>query len=162
MSTATWVKNELDQCGVSYKELRHPDAFTAQEVAHQEHVSGHRVAKVVGVIADGRPVELVLPASRRIDLEAVRDILGVEHVRLATETELTRYFTDCEPGAVPPLRHWQGIPVWMDATMSVEGPIVFQAGTHRDAVRMEFTDWFRLVGPRLGRFTRPLGTGDDR
>src|SRR6266511_1629868 len=44
MSTATWIKNELEHQGVAYQELHHPEAYTAQAVAQQEHVSGHRVA----------------------------------------------------------------------------------------------------------------------
>src|SRR2546423_6015465 len=108
MAAATWVRNELDQRGIRYEELHHPDAYTAQQMAQKEHVSGHRVAKVVAVMADGRPVELVLPASRRVVLDRVRDVLGAGDVRLATEDELGQCFTDCEPGAVPALRHWQG------------------------------------------------------
>ena len=88
MSTATWIRDELDRRGISYEETHHPDAFTAQEVAHQEHVSGHRVAKVVCVMPDGRPVELVLPAARRVDLDRVRELLGAAEVRLATEAEM--------------------------------------------------------------------------
>jgi Ala-tRNA(Pro) deacylase len=69
MATATWIRQELDQRGVAYQEMHHPEVYTAQEVAQREHVSGHRVAKVVCVIADGRPIELVLPASRRVNLD---------------------------------------------------------------------------------------------
>ena len=76
MATATWIREELDRRGVAYQERHHPDAYTAQEVARREHVSGHRVAKVVGVLADGRPVELILPASRRVRLDIVKDVLG--------------------------------------------------------------------------------------
>src|SRR5262245_60268433 len=101
MATATWVREELDRRGIPYEELHHPDAFTAQQVAHQEHVSGHRVAKVVCVLADGRPVELVLPASRRVLLDQVRQLLGASEVRLASEDELGRHFPDCEVGAIP-------------------------------------------------------------
>src|SRR5438874_10188133 len=98
MATATWVRNELDQRGVPYQELHHPDAYTAQEVAQREHVSGHRVAKVVCVMADGCPIELILPASRRVLLDRVRELLGAREVRLATEEELERCFPDCELG----------------------------------------------------------------
>src|SRR5438045_3909972 len=109
MATATWVREELDRHGIRYEELHHSDAYTAQDVARREHVSGHRVAKVVCVIADGRPVELVLPASRRVMLDRVGAVLGGRPARLATEEEMSRYFTDCERGAVPALRHWQGV-----------------------------------------------------
>jgi Ala-tRNA(Pro) deacylase len=155
MATATWVREELDRRGVAYQELHHTDAYTASEVAQREHVSGHRVAKVVGVIADGRPVELVLPASRRVDLDRVRELLGAREVRLATEPELGRCFTGCEVGAIPALRHWAGVDVVMDGHLRCGGDIYILGGTHRDAIRMNFDDWFEVVDPRVELFTEP-------
>jgi Ala-tRNA(Pro) deacylase len=155
MSAATWIVNELEQKGMTYQEMHHPDAYTAQSVAQCEHVSGHRVAKVVVAMVDGRPVELILPASRRVNLERVRYLLAAKEVRLATEEEIDRYFTDCETGAIPPLRHWDGVEVIMDTSMQVPGDIIFQAGTHRDAVRMRFEDWFRMVNPPVASFSEP-------
>ena len=149
MATATWVRDELDQHGIAYQERHHPAAYTAQALAQREHVSGHRVAKVVGVIADGRPVELVLPASRRVNLDCVRDRLGCRELRLAREDELERYFPDCEAGAIPALRHWRDVDVIMDGHLSTDGDILLQGGTHCDAVRIRFDDWFDLVQPRV-------------
>jgi Ala-tRNA(Pro) deacylase len=155
MATATWIRDELDRRGMTYEELHHPDAYTAQEVAQHEHVSGHRVAKVVCVLADGRPMELVLPASRRVDLDWVRQLLGARELRLATEDELQRYFTDCEPGAIPALRHWRGVEMIMDGHLRVDGDIFLLGGTHRDALRMPFDDWFALVQPRVELLSEP-------
>jgi Ala-tRNA(Pro) deacylase len=143
----------LEARGVRFVELHHRDVPTAQEVAHQEHFSGHRVAKVIVVIADGRPVELVLPASRQVNLELARRAVGAREVRLATEMEMERYFKDCEVGAVPPLRHWKGVDVYMDRSLGVEGDILFQEGTHRDAVRINFHDWFNIVQPKVNCFS---------
>jgi Ala-tRNA(Pro) deacylase len=158
MATATWVRDTLEHEGVNFQELHHPEAFTAQAVAQREHITGHRVAKVVIAMADGRPVELILPASRHVSLDRVRDILGAREVRLASEQELEQYFSDCEVGAIPALRHWPNVDVLMDAAMQVRGDIVFQAGTHCDAVRLDFQDWFNLVKPRVERFSEPEGT----
>src|SRR5438067_10238410 len=107
MSTATWVRSELEQCGAAFEEVHHPEAYTAQALAQREHFSGHRVAKVVVAIVDGRPVELILPASRRVRLDRVQRLIGAGAARLATEKEIEDYFSDCETGAIPPLRHWQ-------------------------------------------------------
>jgi Ala-tRNA(Pro) deacylase len=142
----------LEARGIPYRELHHREVFTAQQVAQAEHVSGHRVAKVVVAIADGRPVELILPASRRVDVGRARELLGAGEVRLATETEIERHFTDCEVGAIPALRRWEDVDVVMDGSLKVEGDIVFQAGTHRDAVSLNFRDWYDLVGPQVGAF----------
>jgi Ala-tRNA(Pro) deacylase len=162
MATATWVRNELEQRGIAFEELHHRDAYTSQMMAQQEHVSGHRVAKVVCVLADGRPVELVLPASRRVLLDWVRAILGAREVRLASEAELESCFTDCELGAIPALRHWRGVDVLMDGHLRVAGDIVIQAGTHCDAIRMRFDDWFALVNPRVEWFSEPEGGAPQR
>src|SRR5262245_34232523 len=130
MATATWVREELDRRGVPYEELHHADAYTAQQVAQAEHVSGHRVAKVVCVMVDGRPVEVVLPASRRVNLDQVRQVRGARDVRLASEEEMAAYFDDCEVGAIPALRHWKGVDVIMDGNLRCNGDILIQAGTH--------------------------------
>jgi Ala-tRNA(Pro) deacylase len=153
MATATWIRNLLEKKGVEYEESYHHEAFTAQSLAQKEHISGHHVAKVVVIIADKRPVELVLPASRHVALNRVRDMLGAKEVRLATEDELAIYFRDCERGAIPPLPHLEAVDVWMDESMRVPGDILFPAGTHCDAVRMHFDDWFGLVQPKVGNFS---------
>jgi len=155
MATTTWIQNALKERGVAYEEQHHLEVFTAQQVAQCEHVSGHRLAKVVVVLADGRPVELILPASRRVVLARLAAILGARDVRLASEREMDQIFNDCETGAIPPLRHWKDVAVVMDATMRVAGDIVFQAGTHEDTIRLKFNDWFALVNPRVESFTEP-------
>jgi Ala-tRNA(Pro) deacylase len=155
MATATWIKNMLEQHGVRYEELHHPVAFTAQEVAEAEHTSGHRVAKVVIVIANGLPVELILPASRRVVMSRVRKLLGADDLRLASEAEMERIFTDCVTGATAPLRHWKDVPILMDASMSNLDDMVFQAGTHEDAIRLKLSDWLALVKPRVEFFSQP-------
>ena len=161
MATATWIRNELEQHGIPYQELHHPDAYTAQQLAEYEHVSGHRVAKVVGVLADDRPIELVLPASRRVMLDWVGQLLHAGTIRLATEDELQHCFTECEPGAVPALRHWRDVDVIMDGYLRKDGDIVLQGGTHRDAVRMRFDDWFELVQPRVELLSEPAQPSPD-
>jgi Ala-tRNA(Pro) deacylase len=155
MATAAWIKDMLEKRGVAYEELHHRVAFTAQEVAQSEHISGDHLAKVVVIIADGRPVELILPASRRVVLDRVEKLLGADAIRLASEAEMERIFTDCETGAIPPLRHWKDVTVLMDASMSNARDLVFQAATHEDAIRLNFHDWLALVKPRVEFFAEP-------
>lgn len=156
MATPFWIRKMLELRGIPYAELHHPEAYTAQTVAQCEHVSGHRVAKVVVAMVDGHPVELILPASRRVALDQVRRALNAKEARLASEAEMKEHFTDCEPGAIPALRHWEKVPVLMDRALKVEGNILFQAGTHCDAVRLNFRDWFEMVNPQVVTFSTPL------
>jgi Ala-tRNA(Pro) deacylase len=106
-------------------------------------------------MADGRPLELVLPASRHVNLDQVRTVLHAHEIRLATEPEMETYFTDCEVGAIPAVRHWKNVDVLMDRSLIVEGPIVLQAGTHADVVRLNFRDWYEMVNPQVATFSEP-------
>ncbi len=153
MATPLWIRTMLQHRGIPFVELHHPEGYTAQEVAQREHFSGHHVAKVVVAMIDGRPVELILPASRRVNLDKVRAVLKAREARLATEAEMAKCFSDCEVGAIPALRHWQDVPVVMDRSLNAEGDILFQAGTHTDAVRLNFRDWYEMVRPQVATFT---------
>ncbi|TBR19161.1 YbaK/EbsC family protein [bacterium] len=155
MSAVTWVKERLR--GATFEELHHRRAVTAQDLAHNEHVSGHRVAKVVVVFADGKPLVLVLPASHKVSLRRLKDVVGAKEIRMAEEGDLLRLYPDCELGAEPPLSPGEWVAVWMDEAMRVDGDIVFNAGTHTDAVRMPFEQWMRRVQPNVGSFSEESG-----
>jgi hypothetical protein len=43
----------------------------------------------------------------------------------------------------------------MDRSFNVDGEILFQAGTHEDAVRLNFRDWYEIVHPRVATFASP-------
>lgn len=155
MGARTWVTERL--MGSAYEELHHRRAVTAQDLAHQEHVNGHRVAKVVVVFADGRPLVLVLPATHRVALHSLKEAVGAKAVRMAEEGDLLRLYPACELGAEPPLAPGAWVPVWMDEAMRVDGDIVFSGGTHTDGIRMPFAQWFRRVSPKVGRFAEEVG-----
>jgi Ala-tRNA(Pro) deacylase len=71
------------------------------------------------------------------------------------EAEMERYFTDCEVGAIPALRHWKDVNVLLDRSLTADGKILFQAGTHADAVRLNFRDWYEMVNPQVATFSEP-------
>src|SRR3954451_16255403 len=107
----------LDLSGVPYTHTVHPLAYTAREVASAEHVPPKEVAKVVIVVASGEYKMLVLPATKVVDFQEVREALGCNTARLATETELGRIFPDCDLGAMPPFGNLYGMKVLMDANL---------------------------------------------
>jgi Ala-tRNA(Pro) deacylase len=148
-----WISTTLEEEHVPYSLRHHRPCFTAQEVAAEEHVSGHRLAKVVIVKADEQMAVVVLPASQRLDLLAVKQALHSTRCRLASEQEIAERFSDCEVGAIPPLRHWEGVQLLADARLlERQDPLVFQAGTHEDAIEMAARDWRRIAQPAVGQF----------
>jgi Ala-tRNA(Pro) deacylase len=144
------VQNLLDGEHVPYEILAHPLAFTAQGVAHASHVSGWQMAKVVVVRPpSGRPMMAVLPASCRLDLKHFEDVSGTRGLALVSETEMHDVFPDCETGAMPPFGNLYGLSVYVDAHLAKEPDVVFQAGNHREAVRVHWSDFERIVHPNV-------------
>lgn len=137
---------------VAFEVSHHPPRYTAQEVAQVEHIPGRLVAKVVMVVADGGPVMAVVPATARVSLPLLRDVLGAREVRLAQESEFDHVFPDCEVGAMPPLGNLYGVPVYGDAALTKAPVIFFNAGTHEDVISISYADFARLVHPRVATF----------
>lgn len=150
----------LKEARVPFTTFRHPPAFTAQEEAAVSHVSGRSWAKVVVCLADGEPILAVLPAHRLIDLDALGALTGASSISLAREDELARLYPDCEPGAMPPFGRLYFQRVFVDRSLVGEIEMVFNAGTHTDAIRMHYEDFADLSHPIVGAFARPPASGE--
>src|SRR5260370_40603032 len=101
----------LDLSGVSYTHTVHPLAYTAREVACAEHVAPQDVAKVVIVFASGEYKMLVLPASKVVDFQEVRDALGCNTARLATHTDPPPIFPHLDRDRMPPRGNLSDMPL---------------------------------------------------
>ena len=150
----------LHEAHVAYTVVPHRPAFTAQEEAAATHVRGRDWAKVVICFVDGEPVEAVVPAPSIVNLDRLLALAGGEAIRLAGEEELERLFPDCEVGAMPPFGPLYGQTVFVDAALAAEPNIVFNAGTHRDAIAMRWNDFVKMVNPIVGHFAEPPFDGN--
>lgn len=159
MSVPRWFQRILEYHRVPYQEHLHPPVYSASQLAHIEHVTGRRVAKVVFLNARNHPIMVVLPAVSRLDLPRVQSVLGESELRLATEAEIAGWFKGCEPGSVPPFRLRSDLRILMDRDLAHLGLIVLPGGAPEIAISVRFRDWYRAVRPGLGRFAVPHTNG---
>jgi Ala-tRNA(Pro) deacylase len=148
------VKDYLDSHDVHYLSIAHSRSITARETASVAHVPPTEFAKVTLVRIDGNPSMVVLPATSKVDLEAVGDFVGAERVELAKEEEFRGLFPDCEPGAMPPFGNLYGMPVYVDGSLGESEYVTFNAGTHTELLRMRYEDFERMVRPRIADLCR--------
>ncbi|MDD2762588.1 MAG: YbaK/EbsC family protein [Opitutaceae bacterium] len=146
---ATKLKEFLNSRGVKYVSIQHSPAYTAQEIAASAHVSGRDFAKTIIIKINGAMAMVVLPASRRLVLSDLREVLETDRIKLATEEEFKGAFPDCELGAMPPFGNLYGMPVYVAASLAEESEITFNAGTHTDAIKMAYRDFEQLVRPQI-------------
>jgi Ala-tRNA(Pro) deacylase len=91
----------------------------------------------------------VVPADCALDFGHVRTALGAETVELASEVESKDRFPDCEGGAMPPFGNLYGLPVFVADVFTRMEHIAFNAGNHREVIRLRLTDFVRMVQPRM-------------
>ena len=138
----------LDENKVRYEVLQHPEAVSAQRIAQAEHVKGRHHAKVVIVKSGDTHLMMVLPADHHIDLEKVEKAVG-KAVSLGREHQFKSLFPDCVTGAMPPFGNLYGLPTYVDQSLAGQDYIVFEAGTHTDAFKMNYRDYERIVKPEV-------------
>lgn len=149
---AAKLKSYLEDNQVDYRTIHHTAAYTAQQTAEMAHIPGHEVLKPVIVKLDGKLVMIIEPASLKVNLRELGQLLKVKKVELATEADFRALFPDSEVGAMPPLGVLYGMESYIDAYMNEilaqDENVVFNAGTHTELVEMKFKDFEILAKPK--------------
>lgn len=143
------LKEFLDTNRVKYVTIVHSPAMTAQEIAASAHIPGKDLAKTVMVKVDGRMAMVVLPASRRVDFDLLKQAASAKEAQLASEQEFRDKFPGCEVGAMPPFGNLYGMEVYVDQALSANKEIAFNAGSHTELIRLVYGDFERLVKPKI-------------
>jgi Ala-tRNA(Pro) deacylase len=143
------IREYLDGNGARYVVIAHSPAYAAQEVAASAHVPGRSMAKVVVAVLDGRLALAVVPATRDVDFEALREATNSANARIADESEFADYFEGCKLGAIPPFGNLFGVETFVALSLARHPQIAFNAGTHTDVIVMNTEDYLRLAQPTL-------------
>jgi Ala-tRNA(Pro) deacylase len=162
MAVLACLAEVLKRERMPYVVFRHPPAYTAQEQAAVSHVRGRNAAKVVICFADDQPLQAIVPAHFRVDLERLRQLAGAATLRLAHEKEIAALYPEYEVGAVPPFGTLYGHRVFVEQCFVGEPEMVFNGGTHTDSVCMHYFDFAEVVKPIVATFGirpgRPRGS----
>jgi len=149
----TKIKEFLDKHKIKYTIIKHSSAYTAQEIAASAHISGKELAKTVMIKFNGKMAMAVLPASYKISFDNLKEVLGVEKVRLAYEQEFMDKFPDCEVGAMPPFGNLYGMEVYVAESLADDEEIAFNACSHTELIRMKYSDFEKLAKPKRMKFS---------
>lgn len=147
------LKEYLDDNKIPYVTITHSQAFTAQQVAASAHIKGKEMAKTVIIKINDKLAMAVLPATYHVDFHLLKEVTGNENVSLAHESEFKEIFDDCELGAMPPFGNLYNMDVYVAQSLTEDVEIAFNAGTHSELIRMNYSDFERLVKPKILKFS---------
>ncbi len=160
MSILPALHKLLDENHVEYEILHHPTDYRARATAADTHTPPVEFAKAVFLWIDGGYAVAAVPATHFVAPSRMARAIGANEIRLASEFEMADLCPDCAVGAAPPIGSLFGLPTYASPVLARDEKITFNAGTHEDAVRMRWSDFERLVEPRvvpLGRHEEERG-----
>ena len=155
MAISSRLKTFLAKQKITYTSHKHPTAYTAQEIAAAQHVSGKQLAKCVLVKTDKGHALAVLPAIELVDFAKLKNVLRVKKLSLASEPDIQRLFPDVDVGAMSPFGNLYNIPTVVDKALTEAEEIVCNAGSHTQTVTLRYRDFEKWAAPRVGSFGRP-------
>ena len=137
---------ELTRSRLDYELITHSPTMSAGEEAVTIGVPRDEVGKTLVLVTDHGNVRAIVPASERLDLHKVRELLGSgHHARLATEAELADAYPMFELGAVPPFGGRSGDRTILDRRLADHDTVVVEAGTHTESLRLKTRDLVALT-----------------
>lgn len=131
----------LEAKKIPFEVLHHKATLTAADEAATLHVSQADVLKTVVLDTGLGHVVTVTPASAKLDMALVREVLADKHAHLAGETETARDFPAFELGSMPPVPSLTKVPVFVDPEIMQHKTVIF-AVDHRESVRVKTEDLF--------------------
>lgn len=143
------LKDYLDENDIKYISIMHSLAFTSVEIAKNSHIRSREMAKTVILKIDDELAMAVVPATIKVDLDLLKEALGSDNIKLATESEFTKRFPDCEVGAMPPFGNLYDMNVYVDEDLTEDDEIAFNAGSHLEVIKMDYKDFENLVKPQF-------------
>lgn len=150
------IQEFLQDRAVRFHVIGHTETYDAQRMSQALHTSGHVVAKTVLLRCPlGNYAVAVLPAADSVDPTRAADALEVDHVELATETELASICDDCEVGALPPFGSLYEMRTLVDRQLAEQDDLLFEGNNHSESIRMQFTDFAALEQPIVAEFSIP-------
>lgn len=144
MGIASTVKKYLDDHEINYDVTEHGKTSSSASTAAVSNVPADKIAKGVVVKNEEGFMLVIVPASRQVQLEELRNWLK-QPVTLASEDEITGLFPDCDKGAVPPVGAAYGVTTAVDRSLEGKDDIYFEGGDHRTLVHLSGAQFWHLM-----------------
>lgn len=149
MAYSNALTETLDGAGIAYELLDHTPTDRAAEEAAALGLRPNEVSKTIVLTAESGNVRVLLPASERIDMHKLRDLLDAgKELHLLSEQALGREYPEFELGAVPPVGG-RADAVVVDSRVAALEQVVFEAGVHDRSVRVTTADLISLTRARV-------------
>lgn len=140
MTGTELLTGELERLGIEYELVGHEHTDRAVDEAASLGLRPDEIAKTIVVTTGDENLRVLVPASQRVDMHKLRDVLEAgKELHLLTEEAMASEYPEFDLGAVPPLGGRRD-GVILDQRLAGLSDIVFEAGAHDRSARVKAGD----------------------
>ncbi|WP_323751252.1 HDOD domain-containing protein [Marinobacter sp.] len=151
MAVAEKLANFLSRKSIAYRQIEIDVASSMDALVLASGRPQHDFIQATMLIDIAGVVMAVHRFDSTLDLDSVQQLTG-RRLQPLTARQLTRLFSDCAPGFVPPIGAAWNLPVLVDEGVSSAELVAFTAGTGHALVEMDARSLrLALAGAREGR-----------
>lgn len=146
------VQTYLKKLNLKHDVVEHKTVFTVYDLAQTTKEKLNTIVKTLLIKADKEYKLVVLPAHRRLNIEAVKKILGAKKVSIARESDMAKEMK-VKPGALTPFGKLHKLGVVVDKGLLKMQKGLFGAGSFTESVRMKIKDYLKAEEPTVGNIS---------
>lgn len=152
MAEKTLAMKLLEQKKVPYTAVVYPpEEHDAEKLAARFGVPPAQVFKTLVVVRDGgkKPLLVLTPADRQLDLKKLAKAVGEKKVAMARHSE-AEALTGLQVGGISPLALLnKGFAIYADATIQAQTHVYVSAGQRGVNLRVPTAELLRLINARV-------------
>lgn len=133
----------LKKNNITYQLYEHEPVYTSKDAA--------KILALV-LLADKKPVLLVLPGTKKVDIKKFEKDFSVKDLSFAKAEQVFK-LTGLEIGAIPPFGNVMNLPTYVDKSLLNEEEIAFNAGAHTKSIKMKTKYFINLCKPIIASFS---------
>ena len=144
MNIAPTLAKQLASLDIAYDVIHHRYSDSNIKSAHAAHIPTSKMVKPVIFEDDKGYVMALVPANQHVKIRELNMLMN-RHMGLATESEISHLFSDCELGAIPPVGEAYGMQTIVDNHLDDCNNVYIEAGNHTDLLHLSGRSFRKLM-----------------
>ncbi len=147
------ITNFLDKHNINHEVLEHKTVYTAFDAAQTLGKKLNEIAKTLAVKADKKYIIIVVPASRKVNMDKLKKVLDAKKVDIVKEVDIKKVFKS-KPGALIPFAKMHKVPVYVDKVLLKSKSVIMSSGSYTESLKIKANDLIEHGAEALVTFSK--------
>lgn len=147
------VKDFLEKHGIGHELLEHKTVYTAFDAAQTLGVKVSEIAKTLALKVDKKYILVVVPASRKINLDKLKKTLGAKKIEIVKEVDIQKIFK-IKAGRLLPFGTFHKVPIYVDKLLLKSKVVIVSAGSFTESLKIKANDLLAEGAEALTSFSK--------